>query len=152
MMVIIFLSISMLLLLARAMLGPSIFDRLLAANIFTTNIVVLIAVLAFAKDSPSYIDVALVYVFLNFTATIGFLRFFKYGTFKGSNVGKKKKAHKAKAEEVTKAPKITKKAKAPKKKAVKKSIKTPIKNPVKKAKAPKKKMVRKPVKKAKKTS
>lgn len=93
--VIAFLSVSMIMLLIRAMLGPSIFDRLLAANIFTTNVVVLIAVLAFVKESPSYIDVALVYVFLNFVATIGFLRFFKYGTFKGANFGKKKKIEKA---------------------------------------------------------
>ncbi|PIR34637.1 MAG: pH regulation protein F [Alphaproteobacteria bacterium CG11_big_fil_rev_8_21_14_0_20_44_7] len=82
--VIIFLCVSMILLLMRAILGPSVFDRILASNLFTTNVVLLIVALAFIKDNPSYIDVALVYAFLNFVATIGFLRFFKYGTFRGT--------------------------------------------------------------------
>ena len=50
--VVIFLCVSMCLLLIRAILGPTVFDRILAANIFTTNIVLLIAVLAFLKKRP----------------------------------------------------------------------------------------------------
>lgn len=122
--VIIFLSVSMVMLLIRAILGPTIFDRLLASNIFTTNIVVLIAALAVIEDSPEYIDVALVYALLNFVATIGFLRFFKYGTFKGSFHGTKNSMIRKK---------VAKKEPAKKKNAVKKK---PVK---KKAAKPKKK-------------
>ena len=101
--VVAFLAVSMLLLSVRAILGPTIFDRLLASNVFTTNIVVLIAVLAFVNDSKDYIDIALVYAMLNFVATIGFLRFFKYGSFRGdfenkkNTLTKKKSAKKKKA-------------------------------------------------------
>lgn len=76
------LLISMLLILVRAALGPTVFDRMLAANLFTTNIILLIVVVAFALDEKNYIDIALVYAFLNFIATIGLLRYFKYGSFK----------------------------------------------------------------------
>ena len=71
------LCVSLVLLLIRLILGATVFDRLLAANIFGTNIVVLIVILAVVKDTESYIDIALVYAFLNFIATIGFLRFYE---------------------------------------------------------------------------
>ena len=73
--------LSLLLLLVRAVLGATIFDRILAANVFGTNAVVLIVLIAFATDSPAFIDMALVYALLNFVATIAFLRFFKLGKF-----------------------------------------------------------------------
>ena len=73
----------MLMLLARAVVGPTIFDRILAANLFGTNAVVLIVLLAFVYDTASFIDMALVYTLLNFTATLGFLRFFRVGNFSG---------------------------------------------------------------------
>jgi multicomponent Na+:H+ antiporter subunit F len=75
--VILFLCVSLLLLVVRAVLGPSVFDRILAVNVFGTNVVVLIAVVAVGYDSESFLDVALVYAFLNFIATIGYLQFFK---------------------------------------------------------------------------
>jgi len=76
-----FVCISMFMLVIRAVLGPTIFDRILAANVFGTNAVVLILLIAYGSNSPSFIDMALVYVLLNFTATIGFLGFFKLGKF-----------------------------------------------------------------------
>jgi multicomponent Na+:H+ antiporter subunit F len=75
------IGLSMLLLLVRAVLGPTIFDRILAVNVFGTNVVVLILLLAFIFETPSFIDMALVYALLNFVATLGFLRFFKVGKF-----------------------------------------------------------------------
>lgn len=93
---VIFISISMLMLLVRTVIGPTTFDRILAANIFSTNVVILIAVIAFADDEKDYIDIALVYALLNFVATIGYLRFFKYGSFKGDFAKDKNKiTHKA---------------------------------------------------------
>jgi multicomponent Na+:H+ antiporter subunit F len=69
--------VSLILLLIRLILGATVFDRLLAANIIGTNIVVLIVLLAVAKDTESYIDIALIYAFLNFVGTVGFLRFYQ---------------------------------------------------------------------------
>ena len=69
---------SLFLLLIRLILGATVFDRLLAANIFGTNIVVLIVILSVVKNTESYIDIALIYAFLNFVGIIGFLRFYEY--------------------------------------------------------------------------
>lgn len=73
--------VSMLMLLARAVLGPTIFDRILAVNVFGTNVVLLIVMIAYASETSSFIDMALVYAFLNFVATVALLRFFRYGRF-----------------------------------------------------------------------
>jgi len=71
--------VTMALALARAVLGPTLYDRILALNVFGTKTVLIIAVLAFLIGSPHYLDVALVYALINFIATIAILRFFEYG-------------------------------------------------------------------------
>ena len=73
--------VSMFMLLVRAVLGKTIFDRILAVNVFGTNVVLLIVLLAYVFDTSSFIDMALVYAFLNFVATVALLRFFRYGRF-----------------------------------------------------------------------
>lgn len=72
-----FIIISMLLLLVRAIMGPTVFDKILAANLFGTNIILLIVIIGYSNGNKSYIDIALVYAFLNFIGTIGLLRYFK---------------------------------------------------------------------------
>ena len=47
--------------LARAFRGPTVFDRLLAVNMFGTKTVLLIAVLGFLDGRPEFLDIALVY-------------------------------------------------------------------------------------------
>ena len=76
------LGVSIIMLLVRFILGPTIFDKILSANLIGTNIILAILFIGFEGNNMSYIDVALVYAFLNFVATIAFLRFFRYG-FKG---------------------------------------------------------------------
>lgn len=75
--------INLVLLLLRGVTGPTLFDRLLAVNTFGTNIVVLIVLLGYVEDSYNFIDVALIYALINFIATVAFLRYFKYGSFRG---------------------------------------------------------------------
>lgn len=70
--------ITMMLTLARALLGPSIFDRLLAVNSFGTKTVLLIAVYGFMTGRPDFLDIALVYSLINFIGTIAVLKFFEY--------------------------------------------------------------------------
>ena len=48
--------------LVRAALGPTVFDRILALNMFGTKTVLLIAVIAFLTDRPSFLDLAAVRV------------------------------------------------------------------------------------------
>jgi multicomponent Na+:H+ antiporter subunit F len=56
--------------LARALAGPSVYDRILAVNAFGTLTVLLIAVHGFVTGRPDFLDIALVYVLINFIATI----------------------------------------------------------------------------------
>jgi multicomponent Na+:H+ antiporter subunit F len=68
------------LVLARAVLGPTIFDRLLAANTTGTVAVLLLAVIGFLTRRPDFLDLAIVYGMLNIVGTIAVLKFFRYGS------------------------------------------------------------------------
>jgi multicomponent Na+:H+ antiporter subunit F len=70
--------ITMVLALVRAFLGPSAYDRMLAANLFGTKTVLLIALGGFALQWHSFLDVALLYAMVNFVGTIAVMRFFEY--------------------------------------------------------------------------
>ncbi len=72
------LLITMLLTLVRALLGPTIFDRILAVNSFGTKTVLLIAVYGFLTGRPDFVDIALVYTLINYIGTIAVLKFFEY--------------------------------------------------------------------------
>src|SRR5690606_22801370 len=71
----------MFLLLLRAMRGPTVPDRILAANAFGSATVALIAYLAVKGDRLAFIDIALVYALINFIGTVAALKFFEYGRF-----------------------------------------------------------------------
>ncbi len=75
---IIALSISMLLVLVRALLGPSIYDRLLAVNTFGTQIILLIAAYGFFTGRPDFLDIAIVYALINYIGTVAVLKYFEY--------------------------------------------------------------------------
>lgn len=65
--------------LLRALLGPTVFDRILALNMVGTKTMLLIAVLGFLTERPEFLDIALVYALINFIGTIAVLKFTKYG-------------------------------------------------------------------------
>ena len=70
--------VTMVLALIRAFEGPSAYDRMLAANLFGTKTVLLIALGGFTMDWHSYLDVALLYAMVNFVGTIAVMRFFEH--------------------------------------------------------------------------
>lgn len=70
---------TMFLALARAAMGPTVFDRILAVNVFGTKTVLLIAVSGFLTGRPEWLDLALVYTLVNFTGTLAVLRFARFG-------------------------------------------------------------------------
>lgn len=72
------LMVAMMLAIVRAFIGPTIYDRILAVNMFGTKTVLFIAVLGFLMGRPEFLDIALVYALINFIAVIGVLRFFEY--------------------------------------------------------------------------
>ncbi len=67
--------VSMALVLVRGVMGPSIFNRILAVNSFGTLCVTLIAVFGFVSDRPEFMDLALVYALINFIGTIAVTKF-----------------------------------------------------------------------------
>ena len=60
--------------LYRAIRGPTMQDRVIAVNVLGTNTVVL-ALLAAALDVPSFLDIALVYALLNFLVAVAISKF-----------------------------------------------------------------------------
>lgn len=78
------LLVTLALALARAFLGPSLFDRALAANAIGTVSMLLLALLEFLTGRPEYTDLALVYGLLNIIGTIAVLKFFRAGDLGGS--------------------------------------------------------------------
>ena len=70
--------VSMLVVLARAILGPTLYDRVLAVNSFGTKTVLLLGVMGFLTGRPDFLDIALLYALINFVGTIAILKFFRY--------------------------------------------------------------------------
>lgn len=70
--------VTMALTLVRALLGPTLFDRLLAVNSYGTKTVLLISVYGFMTGRPDFLDIALVYSLVNFLSIIAVLKFFEY--------------------------------------------------------------------------
>lgn len=73
--------ITLALALARALMGPTTYDRIAAINMFGTKTVLLIAVLAFITGRMDLLDIALVYALINFIGVIAVLRLVAHGEF-----------------------------------------------------------------------
>lgn len=71
--------VTMVLALARAWAGPTIYDRILAVNVFGTKTVLIIAVLGFMTGRPDFLDIGLVYALINFIGVIAVLKLVAYG-------------------------------------------------------------------------
>lgn len=71
--------VTMLLVLVRAFLGPTVYDRILGINLFGTKTVLFIAVLGFLSGRPAFLDIALTYALINFIGTVAVLKFMQYG-------------------------------------------------------------------------
>ena len=71
--------VTMALALIRGLKGPTIFDRVLALNMFGTVTVMLLGVLSLAVGRPDFLDIAMIYALMNFIGTTAVLKFFRYG-------------------------------------------------------------------------
>ena len=72
--------ISAFLTLYRMVKGPTIYDRILTANIIGTKTVVVIILAGFVFKRPQFfIDIALVYVLINFILVLAFLKYVEKG-------------------------------------------------------------------------
>jgi len=76
--------ITMILAIIRGIVGPTLYDRILAVNMFGTKTVLLIALLGFVMGRPEFLDIAIVYALINFISVIGVLRYSDTNQFKHS--------------------------------------------------------------------
>ena len=68
------------LVVARALAGPTAFDRLLATNTIGSMAILLLALFGFMTDRPiMFLDIGLTYALLNMIGTLAVLKFFRYG-------------------------------------------------------------------------
>ena len=67
--------VSMGLALLRTLLGPSVHDRMLAVNSFSTKTVLLISLLGAMAGRGDYFDIALLYALINFIGTVALMRY-----------------------------------------------------------------------------
>lgn len=70
--------VTMVLALARACLGPSLYDRILAINMLGTKTVIFVAVVGFLMGRPQFLDIALFYALVNFVGTVAVLKLSHY--------------------------------------------------------------------------
>ena len=71
--------ITILLALVRALLGPTVYDRIAAMNMLGTKTILLIAVFAFLTGRHDLLDIALVYALINFIGVVAVLKLVEQG-------------------------------------------------------------------------
>jgi multicomponent Na+:H+ antiporter subunit F len=69
--------VTMVLALVRALKGPTVYDRVLAVNVFGTKTVLLLSVIAFLYGRPDFLDLALAYALINMVGILAVLEFFQ---------------------------------------------------------------------------
>jgi multicomponent Na+:H+ antiporter subunit F len=63
----------------RALAGPTVFDRMVAANTIGNGAILLLAVFGFLTERPEFLDIGILYALLNIVGTIAVLKYFRYG-------------------------------------------------------------------------
>ena len=69
--------VTMVLALVRALRGPTVYDRVLAVNMFGTKTALLLSVIAFLMGRPDFLDLALAYALINLVGILAVLEFFQ---------------------------------------------------------------------------
>lgn len=77
--------IVMVIAIVRGFMGPTLYDRILAVNMFGTKTVLLISLLGFMMGRPEFLDIAIVYALINFISVVGVLRYSDSSVFKHHN-------------------------------------------------------------------
>ena len=74
------LLVTMALALIRAIKGPTVYDRILASNTFSTKTVLMVCVLGFLTgEAELYLDIALMYTLVGFIVTVAVLKVSEFG-------------------------------------------------------------------------
>ena len=89
------LAVLLLLCLFRAVKGPTIADRLVAANMMGTMVMVIIASLAFLMRESYLLDICLIYAMISFLAVVVLSKVY-IGVYKEKTAKKKKREEETK--------------------------------------------------------
>lgn len=63
----------------RALAGPTVFDRVLAANTIGTSAILILALFGFLTGRPEFLDIGILYALLNVIGTLAVLKYFRHG-------------------------------------------------------------------------
>ena len=74
------LLVALVLMVVRALRGPTTFDRLVASNAVATAVILLVALYGFFIERPEFLDIALLYALLNAVGTFAVLKFWRHGS------------------------------------------------------------------------
>jgi multicomponent Na+:H+ antiporter subunit F len=73
------------LVVARAIVKTTIFDRVLMTNVVGTLVVLVMVILALAMQRPDFVDLAMLYALLNFIGVIATLKYIRFGNLGNSS-------------------------------------------------------------------
>lgn len=73
------MGLALILIFVRVVRGPSLPDRVVALELFSTTVVGLVGVYAIQSGVASFLDAAIVIALMGFLAAIGFARFLERG-------------------------------------------------------------------------
>ncbi|MBI4743492.1 MAG: pH regulation protein F [Actinobacteria bacterium] len=76
------LIINMFLCLARAIMGPTLPDRILAIDVVETKTLIILVLIAYVFPQKPYLEVALAFALLNFSITIVVARYLETAAIK----------------------------------------------------------------------
>jgi multicomponent Na+:H+ antiporter subunit F len=71
--------VAMVLVVVRALKGPTLFDRVLAGNSVGTLAILLLAAVGFLTGRPEWLDIGITYGLLNLIGTLAVLKFIRHG-------------------------------------------------------------------------
>ncbi len=73
------LLIGLFIILIRAVVGPTVYDRILATNALGTKTIVFVTLLGYISGRPEFIDMAIIYALISFITTVAILKFAEKG-------------------------------------------------------------------------
>jgi len=74
-----FIVVTILLSLYRAVVGPGVFNRVAAVNVIGTKTIVLLIVIGYYFERPLFFDISVLYAMMNFIGTLAFAKYLQRG-------------------------------------------------------------------------
>jgi multicomponent Na+:H+ antiporter subunit F len=76
--VVLILSVTIFFCLYRAILGPTVPDRIIGVNVIGTKVVVMFVLVSIIFEQPYFCDIALLYALLLYITTLAFVKYLEY--------------------------------------------------------------------------